>query len=170
MITLQFSRFLTLVFISAFLALAHATPKSGSITGVVAGIADGDTIYMWVDGKKVKMRLAQIDAPEKMQPFGNKAEQSLHRLVRGKEVNATWTKLDGYKRPLITLHADGISVNEALVKQGMAWAYTEYLKDRQLLTLQKQAKEARIGLWTEDNPIPPWEWRKHQKSIHLVDW
>jgi endonuclease YncB( thermonuclease family) len=51
-----------------------------------------------------------------------------------------------------------------LVRNGLAWHYTKYSKDKRLARAQARAKKAKRGLWKQENPVPPWEWRKRKKS------
>jgi endonuclease YncB( thermonuclease family) len=58
---------------------------------------------------------------------------------------------------------DGTNLNHVLVKDGWWW-YRKYApRDMALEGLENEAREARNGLWTEQNPVPPWEWRKRKR-------
>src|SRR5688500_11622806 len=77
-----------------FLADAQAEPFNGR----VIGIADGDTLTVLTASKQQhKIRLAEIDAPEKSQPFGSKSKQSLSDLCFGKEAQIIPRAIDRYK-------------------------------------------------------------------------
>ncbi|GLW61708.1 hypothetical protein Hthe01_20570 [Hydrogenophilus thermoluteolus] len=52
----------------------------------ISGVSDGDTLTCLAEKRQIRVRLAQIDAPEKRQPFGEKAKQALSNLVFGKTV------------------------------------------------------------------------------------
>ena len=58
---------------------------------------------------------------------------------------------------------DGLDVSEEQVRRGMAWVYRTYSKDPQLLRLEADAREARLGLWADATPVPPWEWRRMKR-------
>ena len=128
-------------------------------TGDVVGVADGDTITVLRDNKQVKVRLADIDAPEKAQPYGNKSKQALSALVYGKAVLVVEQGHDRYKRTIGRVYQGDVDVSAEQIKQGMAWVYRKYSKDVSLLPLENEAKAQRLGLWADDEPVPPWEWR-----------
>lgn len=145
------------------LALALSFPAWADFTGNVVGVADGDTITV-LDAQKIqhKVRLAEIDAPEKAQAFGSKSKQALSVLVFGKQVSVVEQGQDKYKRTIGRIYLGDADVNAEQVKQGMAWVYRKYSKDKTLLPFEAEAKAQRLGLWADTNPTPPWEWR-HSK-------
>jgi len=143
---------------------ARAQKPSHSATGIVTGVSDGDTFYMMIDGQSTRVRLAQIDAPEKAQPFGRRAEQALRDLVGKRQVTATWRQLDRYQRPIAQVRVDGLDVNAELVRLGLAWVYTQYATDRSLVALEQDARRERRGLWADAHPVEPWEWRKASRQ------
>jgi endonuclease YncB( thermonuclease family) len=151
------------------LVLTLLTPFSASSTewtGTVIGISDGDTVkVLTTDKKQVKIRLVEIDAPEKKQAFGEQSKQSLSEICFKKPVIVDDKGNDKYKRTLGRLHCDGVDANAEQVRRGMAWAYTQYLTDQTIADLEQSAKNSRIGLWADDNPIPPWDFRHGGKEI-----
>lgn len=126
-------------------------------------MADGDTITVLRDKVQVKVRLAEIDAPEKSQAFGNKSKQALTALVHGKQVLVVEQGRDRYKRTIGRVYQGNVDVSAEQVKQGMAWVYRKYLKDKTLLSLEDEAKAQQFGLWADVEPVPPWVWRKAKK-------
>ncbi len=94
----------------------------------VIGIADGDTMTVLVDRKSVKLRLANIDAPEKAQAFGQKSKQSLSDLCWGKDAQYDAQTLDRYGRTVAVVRCAGVEVNRVQVERGMAWVYVQYNK------------------------------------------
>lgn len=134
-------------------------------TGKVVGVTDGDTMEMLIEGKSYKIRLAHIDAPEKKQAYGAKAKQHLSDLCYGKTATMTVTVIDRYKRnvAVVTLK-DGTNVNKEMVKDGFAWWYYDYSKDITYQKLEKEARNAKRGLWADKNPVAPWKWRKPDKA------
>jgi endonuclease YncB( thermonuclease family) len=136
-----------------------------SITGRVVGVHDGDTITV-LDGSNVqhRIRLAGIDAPEAKQAFGTKAKQALSGMVFGKEVRVEGHGGDKYGRTLGDVVAGGTWVNRTMVEAGMAWHYVAYFKDKELADAEKDARVKRLGLWSDIDPTPPWEFRKETKS------
>jgi micrococcal nuclease len=130
----------------------------------VIGIADGDTLTLLVDKKPIKIRLANIDAPEKKQAFGERSKQSLSDLCFGKDAAYTVQNIDRYGRTVATVTCAGTQANRAQVERGMAWVYLQYNKDRSLPALQATAKKAGKGLWADAKPVPPWVFRHPPKN------
>lgn len=153
-------RFLFYIAIIIFHSTAMATPD---YKAKVIGITDGDTIKVLRTGNEhAKVRLAGIDCPERKQPWGIKAKQAASDLVAGKTVTIEKLTTDRYGRTIGRVFVDGVNVNRALVEGGHCWAYTRYVKDKVLFTLQDEAQAAQRGLWalTEGERVPPWEWRR----------
>ena len=132
----------------------------------VIRIVDGDTMTVLVNRSPVKIRLANIDAPEKNQPFGQRSKQSLSRLCWGKDAEYITQSIDKYRRSVATVFCDGTMVNKAQVATGMAWVYPKYNKDPSLPILEQAARVTRVGLWANGSPVPPWDWRKFNKRRH----
>lgn len=134
-------------------------------TGTVIGISDGDTLKVLNQQKQqVKIRLAEIDAPESSQAFGQQSKQSLSDLCFQKSVVVDDKGQDKYKRTLGRITCNGIDANAEQVKRGMAWAYRQYLSDQSIIQLEQSAQSQKIGLWADSNPTPPWEFRHGKKS------
>ena len=137
-------------------------------SGLVVGISDGDTITVLRDNRKqVKIRLYGIDCPEKRQAWGNRATQATSRLCAGKMVEIQEADIDRYGRTvaIVTL-PDGHTLQEALVIESMAWVWPKYCKlpvCRKWSEIEDKAREGKIGLWRDAEPVPPWEWRKAQR-------
>ena len=143
----------------AFTGLAHA-----DFSGQVVAILDGDTIDVLVDRRPVRVRLAQIDAPEKRQAFGTRSRQALAELVFRKTVQVSEEGSDRYGRVIGTIHIGDLNVNAQMVREGMAWVYRRYAKDRALYELEIRAKESRLGLWADLEPIAPWDYRRNNRE------
>jgi micrococcal nuclease len=142
--------------------LRHLTVFEGKVTG----IKDGDTFEVLYDGRPEKVRLAEIDCPEKSQAFGKNARQYASDLCFGKTVTVVSTgKRDRYGRVVGTITTgDGTNVNEELVKAGFAWHYKQYSKNEQLSDLEQEARIKRLGLWADKNSIAPWDWRRAKRN------
>ena len=131
------------------------------ITGKVIKVADGDTLTLLTDSnKKIRIRLAGIDAPERKQPFGNSAKEILAKLVFQKKILIETQTKDRYRRTVGIVFLDNQNVNNELVRQGMAWVYKKYTDNETLYKLEDKAKTRRIGLWADETPIAPWDWRR----------
>ncbi len=152
-------------FIAILLALALPA-WADTITGKVVGVADGDTITVLdASNQQHKIRLQGIDAPEKKQAFGQKSKASLSAMVYGKPVTVEWSKRDRYQRIIGVVLADGVDCNLEQVKAGMAWWYRQYAKEQspadraKYEAAENQAKAGRVGLWSDADPLAPWEFR-----------
>lgn len=138
--------------------------QAETLGGHVVKIADGDTLTLLTSSnEQVKIRLAGIDTPERKQPFGNRAKQALSKLAFQKQALVEIETKDRYGRTVGIVFVNGQNVNAELVKQGMAWVYRKYNKDKALYELESRAKKERLGLWLEENPVPPWEWRRGKR-------
>jgi len=127
-------------------------------------IADGDTLTILTSSsQQKKVRLAGIDTPERKQPFGNRAKQALSKLAFQKQALVEIETKDRYGRTVGIVFIGSKNLNAELVKQGMAWVYRKYNKDKVLYELETKAKDEKRGLWLEENPIPPWEWRRGKR-------
>ncbi len=141
---------------------------AADIVGRVVGVSDGDTITVLVDNHdRLKVRLAGIDAPEKSQPFGSVSKKSLSDQVFGKTVNIESNKKDRYGRFLGRVIFNGTDVCLEQIRSGMAWHYKRYSNEqseslrREYADAESQARQLKIGLWSEPTPVAPWEYR-HQ--------
>lgn len=142
-----------------FLLLAQSQALAASFSGRVVKITDGDTIQVFHEGQAVKVRLTEIDTPERGQPFGRKAKDFTASLVAGGEVRVEYEKKDRYKRILGAVFLpDGRSLNRELVAAGYAWWFRRYSGDVSLGVLEDQARLDRRGLWADPAPVAPWEW------------
>lgn len=134
------------------------------IQGKVIKVADGDTFTLLTDNnEQVKVRLAEIDAPEKGQDYGTKATNFVKELIAGKKVKVDVTGTDRYKRTLGVVWVGNTNLNEELVKQGLAWRW-KFSKSKHYLQLQEQAQTKKINIWSMKNPIDPYDFRKQKKN------
>jgi endonuclease YncB( thermonuclease family) len=105
-----------------------------------------------------------IDAPEGGQAFGKRSRQSLAQICAGKVAQVETRGNDRYGRVLGRVVCDGVDSNREQVSRGMAWVYARYApKGSPLYALQAEAREAKRGLWSDLNAVPPWEWRQSQR-------
>ena len=144
---------------------ALAQEPGSSFTGEVVAVKDGDTIDVLRSGRVVTVRLHGIDAPEMGQPFGQNAKQAASEYVFGKAVRVEVTDVDRYGRAVGRVTVAGGSLNQMLVRDGLAWWYRRYApNDTELQRLQRQARNANRRLWSRPNPVPPWDWRDRGRS------
>ncbi|QBP75375.1 thermonuclease family protein [Herbaspirillum huttiense] len=142
-----------------FVWIAFALAPCAANAHKVIGISDGDTITVLVDQKPLTIRLANIDAPEKNQSFGQRSKQSLSDLCWGKDAQYDAKSVDRYGRTVAIVRCGGIEVNRAQVQKGMAWVYPKYNTDASLPDLELAARNKKSGIWSEKNPVAPWEFR-----------
>jgi endonuclease YncB( thermonuclease family) len=140
-------------------ALLSADAKE-NLKGNVVKIIDGDTLDVNVDSSVIRIRLADIDAPERSQPWGLEAKKFLATKVLKKEVQILITNKDRYGRQIGNIYLGNTDINELMVLKGHAWAYRKYLHNKNLIESENKARKASIGLWHKNDAIPPWDWRK----------
>ncbi|WP_085446025.1 thermonuclease family protein [Escherichia coli] len=137
---------------------------SADINGRVIRVIDGDTIEIMVAREPVRVRLANIDAPERKQNYGRWSTGIMKSLVAGKAVTVTYTHRDRYGRILGQVYGpDGMNINQFMVRAGAARVYEQYNTDPVLPVLQDEARQQKRGLWSHGEPVPPWIWRHHHK-------
>ncbi|PWF48398.1 thermonuclease family protein [Massilia glaciei] len=134
----------------------------------VIGIADGDTLTVLQDRKPVRVRLSNIDAPEKRQSFGARSRQSLSELCYGKDAIVAIQSVDRYRRPVAVVTCGGVEANRAQIERGFAWVYTKYNTNKALPELEAAAKAERRGLWSDQDAMPPWEFRRTGRLLPVV--
>lgn len=140
---------------------------AAEIQGKVIRVLDGDTIEVKTLPAKIvvyevpiRVRLINIDAPEKKQPFGRWSRNQLKALLAGQSVTVSYTQTDRYGRIVGRVFTtNGTEASRFMVQSGAAWVYERYNTDKSLPALQREAQEQKRGLWADTNPVPPWEWR-----------
>jgi endonuclease YncB( thermonuclease family) len=166
------------------LLTASAPCFADTLIARVVGVSDGDTITV-LDTKRTqhKIRLAAIDAPEKGQPFGSRSKKNLSRLVYGKDARIDWQKKDRYGRIIGTVWVVSpdmpcagklncrktLDAGMAQLAAGLAWHYKKHASEQepqqrgQYEFAEEEARARRVGLWRDDDPVPPWEWRRQSR-------
>lgn len=137
-----------------------------SFDGKVIGISDGDTVKVLTGNKRIiKIRLAEIDTPEKKQPWGKNAKKALSKLIFQKNVTVKPVTKDRYGRTVAHIFYGQKNINKEMVRTGHAWVYRKYMKDESLLEDENIARQNKLGLWglPESQRLPPWQWRKSDK-------
>ena len=154
--------------------LCSSQASANTLSGKVVAVLDGDTITVLHDNVQTRVRITGIDAPEKKQAFGQRSKQSMSDCAFGKDVEIDWKKLDRDGRTIGKVVADGVDCGLRQIEIGMAWHYKAYAKnqsreDREAYALaEEKAKAERRGLWSDNDPLPPWEFR-HPKSKAVLD-
>ncbi len=150
----------------------HNEPELNSNTGKVVGIIDGDTYDVLLNGNEtVRIRMEGIDAPEKGMPFYKKAKNHLSILCFDKVVRLEVRETDSHGRKIAFSYLeDGTELSHEMIKAGFAWHFKKYNNNSELAQLEINASEARIGLWVDESPMPPWQNRSlHRNGISTKD-
>ena len=151
-------------------AVAAAALYAEDFTGKVVAISDGDTIRVMHNGVSERIRLWGIDCPEMKQPFGTRAKQFTGDLAFGQVVTVEVRDIDRYKRTVAEIILpDGRNLNQELVRAGLAWWYQRYARRETVLRdLEHEARNAKRGLWSDPNPVAPWDWRKNAAAARKL--
>ncbi len=154
-----------------FLFTTSAVAKE--VQGKIISVIDGDTVILQANNnRKIIVRLDYVDAPESGQPYGDQAKAFLLDLVLNRDVIVQDNGRDKYHRMLgiIQLPNADMPVNRQLLLAGTAWIYPAAM-DRVLILYQEEAQKDRKGLWAlpDGQRIPPWTWRKQQKSANSAN-
>ena len=131
----------------------------------VVKVKDGDTVVILdKDLKEHTIRVADIDCPEYAQPYSRVAKEFTSDEIYFREVEIISKGQDRYGRTIGFIHyGNGLDLSKELLKNGYAWHYKRYSKDKDLAALEAIAREHKLGLWKDKSPVPPWEWRRKKK-------
>ncbi len=153
---------LVLLFSLAAPAIAHA------VEATVTKVADGDTVTaVTKDNQTLKIRFFGIDAPEKKQPFGQKAKEVLTDMVNKKDIDVDIITGDRYGRSVGIIRLGDKIVNEEMLKRGLAWVYSDYCNRPECekwTALEEKARKDRKGLWEQPSPKAPWDFRREERN------
>ena len=155
-----------IAFLAVILTCGNALALD-SWQGQVVGVSDGDTITVMHNGKGERVRLWGVDCPEKTQAYGQRAKQFTSYKTFKKTVTVEVHDIDRYGRTVGHVFIDGQSLNESLIRVGMAWVYTDYCAGMPCSEWSKQearARASKTGLWADAHPIAPWDFRHPRKS------
>ncbi len=151
----------TILFALCIPSFLYANTK---ITKIVS-VPDGDTITV-INGRnqKVKIRLLGIDAPEISQRYGKEARDYLQKIMKGKNLSYKIKNKDDYGRTVAILYGDDEDLNYEMIKSGYAWHYKHFYKSKKYAQAEIEARKAKIGLWQDNNPQAPWDYRRENKG------
>ena len=156
-----------MLFLVSCMEQAGTDPQKGSrLTGKVVSVIDGDTYDLLVKGNgTIRVRMQGIDAPEREMPHYRASKNHLSGLCFGKSVTLEVTGRDSGGRILgFTYLEDDRELCQEMVRAGYAWHFKRYNSDKVLSDLEKEARLAKRGLWTDTNPVPPWEYRQKMRE------
>ena len=149
----------TLIFIGALL-VSQVSNAEYLESLKIKRVVDGDTVHVFYQDEVYKIRLTEIDAPERDQPYGSNSTEYLKSLLKEGMVDVDISGTDRYGRKLGRLYWRGIDINRELVSAGYAWVYDQYVTDNSFYENQSKARNSKKGLWEDQNPLEPWNWRK----------
>lgn len=141
-----------------------------TLHGVVIVVIDGDTVlfkpdHYGTDSRAfMKVRLAEIDAPEKDQPGGEAATRGLAAMVLKQPVEIQTVATDTYGRSIAQLQQGALQVNVEMVRMGLAWVATRGRDKPALDDALDEARRAKRGIWMNADPTPPWVWRRGRNA------
>ncbi len=155
---------MTRVLIALFLGAAFPAPAA-ELSGIITEVQDGDSLTLVNWSSTYKIRLADSDAPERKQERGKDSRAALFHLCGLRKATAETQGEDRYGRTLATVTCAGVNANAEQVRQGWAWVYLQYApKNSPLYSLERDARLGKRGLWADDEPVPPWEWRREKRQ------
>ena len=149
----------TLIFIGALL-VSQVSNAEYLDSLKIKRVVDGDTVHVFYQDEVYKIRLTEIDAPERDQPYGSNSTEYLKSLLKEGMVDVDISGTDRYGRKLGRLYWQGKDINRELVSAGYAWVYDQYVTDNSFYENQSKARNSKKGLWEDHNPLEPWNWRK----------
>lgn len=151
----------SLFLLSSLFLLPSASCFAGEAY-TITNVYDGDTVELNGINGKIKLRLSDIDAPERNQAYGKKSRRTLTKLCKGKNihVSAQIVGTDKYNRALGHLQCNGTDAGLYLIEHGLAWHNAKYSNNPVTQNADITARKKRIGLWRSKKPVPPWVWRQ----------
>ena len=141
------------------LALFTTAVPAAAFQARVASCHDGDTCRLETGEGVVKVRLAEIVAPEIDQPYGTQARDTLCAMICGRVVDVE-PRGNSYDRIVGLIRINGLDTSEAMVRAGAAMDYARYDTDPAIPALEARARAGRLGLWAAARPVAPWDWRR----------
>ena len=156
---------LVLVFLM-LMGCLYGAIANDEITGKVVSVIDGNTLeVVGSDKEKHKITLVGIDSPELLQDFGDKAKRLLEKLTLQKNVTVKFVGKDRWGNYLAEVVVEGkFDPRIELLKEGLAWT-AERNPLPELEEFRTKAQQKGKGLWKQDDPIPPWIFRRQQTML-----
>lgn len=161
----------TAIFLLFLLSAASCVAQVTPFTAKAVDILEGDAFTV-LDSKKKehKIRLAGIDAPESGQAFGDKAREHLSELILDQQLMIFSTRTDRYGRLVSQVFLYGKEISLAMIRAGFAWHLKEAEKEQPekeravFAAAETDARKAKLGLWADPDPIPPWVFRSERQE------
>jgi micrococcal nuclease len=140
--------------------------QQNEFTAQITTVEDGDSFeVITADKKKIMIRLFGVDCPEDGQGFSSKAKLFVEAMCKGKNLKIVKNTIDPKGRLVADVYLpDGKSIAKELIKAGYGWHYKQYSNDKELDQLEQEARKGKKGLWIENNPLPPWDYRASKQN------
>lgn len=146
-------------FVITYLLFLFCTSTLAEGLYTVSNIYDGDTVELKNADGRLKLRLTDIDAPERNQEYGQIARRALSTLCKGSNINVEFAGKDKYDRHLGKLQCNQTDASLYMAEHGYAWHNEKYSDNSAIRNAADTARMKKIGLWSTSNPLPPWVWR-----------
>jgi endonuclease YncB( thermonuclease family) len=158
-------RLIYFIWVLFFIGCNSATDKFENQSGNVVKVVDGDTYDINIEGRQTRIRMYGIDAPERGMDFYKVSKNYLVSLCDGNQIRVELIEKDRYGRIIAkSFLPNGKELGAEMIKAGLAWHFKKYSKDEDLSYYEETARQQKLGLWSSKNPIPPWEYRKMNRS------
>lgn len=150
-----------------FLGITFSTDAFQSeITGKVLNVVDGNTLEVMTDeNETIRFVLSGVDCPELEQEFGQEAKNYLEKLIKGKRAIFLIEGKDRFGNRVGSLQiTKGKDPRLELLERGLAWTL-ERPTNTAFEIIKDEAKNRGKGLWKQENPTPPWVFRRQQSMM-----
>jgi micrococcal nuclease len=155
----------TALFVLLFTIIMTGWARAESFTGKVTSVTDGNTITVIYSNKERQMKISGVDCPDLDQPYGTEAKDFLVALIGGREIWVNVERMDHFNRSISKITLNGEDVAVQVVQAGLGWYDTRYSSNVQIAEAQARARASKSGLWSQEKPIPPWEFRQMSRGI-----
>ncbi len=162
-IFLNFKQFITALATAWLLVLLMVACSLPVFAAEITYFYDGDTVKIKDETYEYKLRITDIDAPERNQTYGKKSRRALMDFCKEANIYVAISGYDKYDRKLGKLLCNQQDVSKHMVKYGHAWFNKRYSMDYSLALLQDEARKNKLGLWQAQQQTPPWVWRKNHQ-------
>lgn len=156
----------TKVFAYTFFGLIGCA-QAGDLSPKISYFYDGDTVKIQDGLQEYKLRLTDIDAPERNQTYGKTARRALTKLCQNADIQVSLVGIDKYQRNLGKLSCNHQDASVFMISNGHAWFNRRYSIDYSLDLAEQTARSKKIGLWKRKNPTPPWQWRQRHSHVWI---
>jgi micrococcal nuclease len=168
-------QFIATITVLLLTSLFPLSAKAQTLSGHIVSVGDGDTLRVATGAKTITVRLACVDAPETAQvPYGKVAAVRLKQLLpAGQQVTLKLVDTDRYGRSVAKVYKGDLSINLALVQEGQAVVYRQYLNGcpelrERLIKAEANAKGRKIGFWNQAKPVLPADFRRGKRANNSV--